>query len=309
MPKDFFHPGYKFLARTELLSFEEIIRISKILAAMGVRKIRLTGGEPLIRRSIEILIKNLAAIESITDLGLTTNGSLLSTERAQALKQAGLQRITISLDSLDQNTFKMINDVNMSVDTVLAGIENAAVAGLPVKINMVVKKKLNAKDILPMAKYFHNTPHIVRFIEYMDVGTTNQWQMNDVVSAKEIFDIIDDELPLEPTAANFQGEVARRFRYRDGGGEIGIIASITQPFCNDCTRLRMSADGQLYTCLFANRGYDVKRWLRKNTDDKAIMSRLKQLWKQRIDRYSETRDKTLLRPQPLRKVEMSYIGG
>lgn len=309
MPNEIFHSDYRFLSRDKLLSFEEIVRVSKIMAALGVRKVRLTGGEPLLRRNIEILIKNLSAIEAIDDISLTTNGSMLSMERAQILKEAGLQRITISLDSLNPKTFKMIAGVNIPVSTVLQGINNAAIAGLPVKINMVVKRNLNMPDILSMAKYFHGSPHVLRFIEYMDTGTTNQWKMDDVVSAKEIFATINRSLPLEMIAANYRGEVAQRFRYRDGGGEIGIIASVTQPFCHNCTRLRMSSDGHLYTCLFAGQGYNLKRWLRQSASDEIIVHHLKRLWRNRNDRYSETRGNRKLQSYHLKKIEMSYIGG
>ena len=309
MPREVFRSGYQFLSQDQLLTFEEIVRVSRIMASMGARKIRLTGGEPLLRRNIETLIKNLTAIEAIDDLSLTTNGSLLSRERAHILKSAGLQRVTVSLDSLDPETFKTITDANIPVSTVLRGIDNAAAAGLLVKINMVVTKDLNVHDVLPMARHFHGSPHVLRFIEYMDTGTANPWRPDAVVSAQEIFTTIDRALPLEPVAAHHRGEVAQRFRYRDGGGEIGIITSVTQPFCRDCTRLRMSSDGHLYTCLFASQGHDMKRWLRQHTSDRIIEQHLRQLWQKRGDRYSETRGKMPLRAQPLHRVEMSYIGG
>lgn len=307
MPKEVFNSDYEFLHRDDLLSFEEITRISKVFATLGVRKIRLTGGEPLLRKNIAILIEQLSNIDGVEDISLTTNGVLLTKNVAQQLKDAGLNRITISLDALDDETFKAISDVSFNVDKVLDAIEIADSVGLsPVKVNMVVKKGINEQAILPMAKHFHGSEKILRFIEYMDVGNTNHWQMNDVFSAKEIVDEINQELPIEPAEANYQGEVAKRWRYKDGGGEVGVISSVTQPFCQSCTRARLSAEGKLYTCLFATKGKDLRHLIREGADDKHIAEVVSAIWKKRTDRYSELRtSETVLLP----KVEMSYIGG
>ena len=307
MPKEVFNADYEFLRRADLLSFEEITRISKVFASFGVKKIRLTGGEPLLRKNIPVLIEQLSNIEGIEDISLTTNGVLLTQQVAQQLKNAGLQRITISLDALDDKAFKAISDVSFNVDRVLQAIQNAEVAGLsPVKVNMVVKKGVNEDSILPMAKHFHSSGTILRFIEFMDVGSTNHWQLDDVISAKEIVEIIDKELPIEPTNANYQGEVAKRWSYKDGGGEIGIISSVTQPFCQSCTRARLSAEGKLYTCLFATQGKDLRHLIREGADDEHISDVISAVWEKRSDRYSELRtSETVLLP----KVEMSYIGG
>ena len=260
MPKEVFGRDYAFLPREELLSFEEIERLARVFVAHGVEKLRLTGGEPLVRRDIERLVAKLAGIDGV-DLTLTTNGSLLP-QRAQALADAGLGRITVSLDSLDDEVFRRMNDVDFPVERVLAGIEAAAAAGLPVKVNMVVRRGLNEDSVLPMARYFRESGHILRFVEYMDVGHTNGWRLDDVVPAAELVAAIDAEMPLEPVEPAYRGEVARRWRYRDGGGEVGLIASVTQPFCGDCTRARLSADGKLYTCLFALRGHDLRALVR-----------------------------------------------
>jgi cyclic pyranopterin phosphate synthase len=305
MPKEVFGSDYQFLERKEILTFEEIARSARIFAGLGVEKVRLTGGEPLVRRNLEQLIEMLARIPGL-DLTLTTNGSLLE-RKATALRKAGLKRVTVSLDALDDATFKRMNDVDFPVAKVLAGIDAAAAAGLaPVKINMVVKRGLNEASILPMARHFHGSGHILRFIEYMDVGHTNGWRMDDVVTAREIVSMIGREMPLEPADPNYQGEVAQRWRYRDGGGEIGVIASVTQAFCRDCTRLRLSTEGKLYTCLFATAGHDLRALLRGGITDDAIRDEVTAIWTKRADRYSEIRTS---RTGKLEKIEMSYIGG
>ena len=305
MPKEIFGKDYQFLERSALLSFEEITRIARLFTRLGVEKIRLTGGEPLVRRNLEQLIGQLALIPGL-DLTLTTNGSLLA-KKAQALHAAGLKRITVSLDSLDDAVFKAMNDVDFPVARVIEGIDAAAAAGFaPVKVNMVVKRGLNEHSILPMARFFRERGHILRFIEYMDVGATNGWRMDDVVSAREIVDIISREMPLEPAVANYSGEVAERWRYKDGGGEIGVIASVTQAFCRDCTRARISTEGQLYTCLFATSGHDLRGLIRGGANDDEILERIGSVWSAREDRYSEIRG---LNTVPLKKIEMSYIGG
>ena len=305
MPKEVFGSDYQFLERKEILTFEEIARAARIFAGLGVEKVRLTGGEPLVRRNLEQLIQQLARIPGL-DLTLTTNGSLLE-RKAAALATAGLQRVTVSLDALDDATFKRMNDVDFPVAKVLAGIDAAAAAGLaPVKINMVVKRGMNEGDILPMARRFRGSGHILRFIEYMDVGHTNGWRMDDVVSAREIVSMISREMPLEPADPNYTGEVAQRWRYRDGGGEIGVVASVTQAFCRDCTRLRLSTEGKLYTCLFATTGHDLRTLLRGNATDEAIRDEVAAIWTKRADRYSEIRTSHTAK---LEKIEMSYIGG
>ena len=306
MPKEIFGRDFAFLPSKELLSFEEIARLSQIAVGLGVEKIRLTGGEPLLRRDIETLVGQLAHIDGLRDLTLTTNGALL-VKKAAALKAAGLRRITVSLDSLDDAVFQSMNDVAFPVGRVLDGIAAASEVGLgPVKINMVVKRGVNEDSIVPMAKRFHGTNCILRFIEFMDVGATNGWQLADVVPASEIISHISAELPLEPAPPNYPGEVARRYRYVDDGGEIGVIASVTAPFCGDCSRARLSAEGKLYTCLFAANGSDFRALLRGGADDAEIASALRGIWSKRTDRYSEIRtEETARRP----KVEMSYIGG
>jgi len=305
MPKEIFGKDFQFLDRKALLSFEEIERVARIFRGLGIEKIRLTGGEPLVRRNIEALIAKLAAIGGL-DLTLTTNGSLLK-QKAAALRDAGLKRVTVSLDSLDDAVFRAMNDVDFPVARVLEGIDAAAAAGFaPIKINMVVKRGLNEASIVPMARFFRERGQILRFIEYMDVGDSNGWRMDDVVSAAEIVARIDRELPLGPADANYRGEVAQRWRYRDGSGEIGVIASVTQAFCRDCTRARLSAEGQLYTCLFATSGHDLRALLRDGASDAAIASFIDALWTKRADRYSEIRSQ---QTAPLKKIEMSYIGG
>jgi cyclic pyranopterin phosphate synthase len=305
MPKEIFGRDYQFLEREALLTFEEIARVARIAVEFGVRKVRLTGGEPLVRRDLERLVAMLAEIPGL-DLTLTTNGALLA-HKARDLKQAGLQRVTVSLDSLDDAVFSAMNDVDFPVRRVLQGIEAAAEAGLaPIKVNMVVKRGVNEGSIVPMARYFRQAGHILRFIEYMDVGNSNGWRLDDVVPAGEILARIQAEMPIEPVEPNYRGEVARRWRYREGGGEIGVVASVTQAFCRDCTRARLSADGLLYTCLFAARGHDLRALLRGGKTDAEIVEALRGIWSGRDDRYSEIRS---AETHGLPKVEMSYIGG
>lgn len=305
MPKEVFGPGYKFLHRDQILTFEEITRLARIFADHGVRKIRLTGGEPLVRHDLHLLVGMLAQIPDL-DLTLTTNGSLLA-KQARILKEAGLDRVTVSLDSLDDETFKVMNDVDFPVAKVLEGMEEAARVGLgPIKVNMVVKRGMNESSILPMARFFREKGYILRFIEYMDVGHTNGWRMDDVVPAAEIIKQINAEMPLEPVDPNYPGEVAERWRYKDGSGEIGMIASVTQAFCSTCTRARLSAEGKLYTCLFAVKGFDLREMLRNGATDEEISQAIGRVWRTRADRYSEVRSENTV---PLPKVEMSHIGG
>jgi len=305
MPKEVFGRDYPFLPRAELLTFEEIERVAGAFAGLGVEKIRITGGEPLVRRDLETLVAMLAGIDGL-DLTLTTNGALLA-GKAQALKDAGLRRVTVSLDSLDDEVFRAMNDVDFPVARVLDGIDAALAAGLePVKVNVVVKRGLNEDGVLPLARHFRGTGIVLRFIEYMDVGHTNGWRLDDVVPAAEIVAAIDAELPLEPVEKDYRGEVANRWRYQDGSGEIGVISSVTQPFCGDCTRARLSADGQVYTCLFAVKGYDLRALLRGGASDEELTAALAGIWQARTDRYSELRS---AETADLPKVEMSYIGG
>lgn len=305
MPKEIFNREYEFLQRDLLLTFEEIARLTRIFAELGVSKVRITGGEPLLRRGVETLVGELAAI-GLEDLTLTTNGSLLE-RKAAALAAAGLRRVTVSLDSLDPEVFAAMNDVDFPLSDVLRGIEVAATAGLtPVKVNMVVKRGVNDAGILPMAKYFRGSGNIVRFIEFMDVGTTNGWRLDDVVSAQQILETIGAKYPLRPVPANYPGEVATRWQYEDGQGEIGVIASISQPFCGGCTRARLSAEGVLYTCLFATSGVDFRAPLRSGASDDELRRMITDLWEGRTDRYSELRSGATVN---LPKVEMSYIGG
>lgn len=305
MPKEIFNREYAFLSRDLLLTFEEISRVAGVLAERGIEKIRLTGGEPLLRAEIETLVGMLSALGDL-DLTITTNGSLLA-RKAHALAAAGLSRVTVSLDSLDDTVFRAMNDVDFPVGKVLDGIEAAAAAGLgPVKVNAVVKRGVNDHTLVDMAKHFRGTGHILRFIEYMDVGATNGWRLEDVVPAAEIVSSIAAELPCEPVEANYQGEVARRYRYLDGSGEFGVIASVTQPFCGACTRLRLSAEGSLYTCLFATKGHDLRTLLRSGGTDAELGALVDDVWKGRADRYSEIRS---AQTRGLPKVEMSYIGG
>jgi cyclic pyranopterin phosphate synthase len=304
MPKSVFGHGYRFMDRKELLSFEELERVARAFAALGVEKIRLTGGEPLLRKEIEQLVARLDTIEGL-DLTLTTNASLLA-RKADALRDAGLDRVNVSLDSLDDTTFRAMNDVDFPVARVLEGIDAAAAAGLPVKVNAVVKRGVNDGGIVEMARRFRGTGHGLRFIEFMDVGATNGWRLDDVVPAAEIVERIDAVFPLEPVEAAYRGEVAQRFRYRDGAGEIGVIASVTQPFCGDCTRARISAEGKLYTCLFAVRGTDLRALLRSGATDEDLREAIAGVWTRRTDRYSEIRSE---RTADLPRIEMSYIGG
>jgi GTP 3',8-cyclase len=304
MPKEVFGRSYRFMDRKELLTFEELERVARAFVDHGVQKIRITGGEPLLRRDLEQLVARLAAIDGL-DLTLTTNGALLP-QKAQPLADAGLRRITVSLDSLDDAIFRAMNDVDFPVDRVLEGIDAAVAAGLPVKVNVVVKRGLNDDQVLELARFFRGSGHVLRYIEYMDVGHTNGWRLDDVVPAAEIIKMIDAELPLEPVEAAYRGEVARRWRYKDGSGEIGVIASVTQPFCGDCTRSRISAEGKLYTCLFAVRGHDLRAVLRSGASDEELREAIGRVWTSRTDRYSELRSE---RTDDLPKVEMSYIGG
>ena len=305
MPKEVFGSDYHFLDRKEVLTFEEIARLARIFVSHGVQKIRLTGGEPLVRKDLPLLVKMLAEIPGL-DLTLTTNGSLLE-KQAKALKDAGLNRVSVSLDSLDNEVFKSMNDVDFPVDRVIRGMDAAAKVGLtPVKVNMVVKRGLNEDSILPMARFFHEKGYILRFIEYMDVGSTNGWRMDDVVPAAEIIKRISAEMPLEPLDPNYTGEVAERWRYKDGSGEVGVIASVTQAFCRTCNRARLSAEGKLYTCLFAAQGHDLRSLLRNGASDEEISQAIERVWNLRTDRYSELRSENTAN---LPKVEMSHIGG
>jgi cyclic pyranopterin phosphate synthase len=305
MPKEVFGKDFQFLPRAEILSFEEIERLVRVFVGLGVQKVRLTGGEPLVRRHIERLVEMLAKVSDL-DLTLTTNGALLAS-KARALRDAGLKRVTVSLDSLDDAVFKSMNDVDFPVAKVLEGMDAAEAVGLaPLKVNMVVKRGLNEQSILPMARHFRGTGRILRFIEYMDVGSSNGWRLNDVVSAREIVATIDRELPLEPVEPNYTGEVAERWRYKDGSGEIGVIASVTQAFCADCTRARLSADGSLFTCLFATQGHDLRALVRSDATDVQIADSISAIWTARDDRYSELRSEETA---GLKKIEMSFIGG
>ncbi|HUO46320.1 MAG TPA: GTP 3',8-cyclase MoaA [Acidimicrobiia bacterium] len=307
MPKEIFGREYEFLAREQLLSFEEIERVARAFVRAGARKIRLTGGEPLLRKDLEHLIALLASIPSVEDLTLTTNGSLLA-RKAEALKAAGLKRVTVSLDSMDDTVFMAMNDVGFPVQKVLDGIEAAAAVGLnPIKINMVVKRGVNENSVVDVAEHFRGTGHVVRFIEYMDVGTTNGWRLDDVVSGREIVELISARFPLEPVDPDYRGEVAQRYGYRDGAGEVGVITSVTQPFCGDCTRARLSAEGQVYTCLFASKGTDLRAPVRAGASDDDLDDAIAALWTRRADRYSEIRTSETVSIK--RKVEMSYIGG
>jgi GTP 3',8-cyclase len=309
MPKEVFGRDYAFLERRELLTLEELARVVSLFAALGVRTVRITGGEPLVRRNVEHLVEMLAAIErpdgGRLELALTTNGSALA-QKAEALAAAGLSRVTVSLDSLDDAAFRALNDVDFPVQRVLDGIDAAAAVGLPVKVNAVVKRGANDGDVLALADHFRGSGHVLRFIEYMDVGSTNGWRLEDVVSAEEIVRRISERWPLEPVALERPDATARRWRYLDGAGEIGVVASVTQPFCGGCSRARLSAEGRLYTCLFAARGHDLRAPLRLGASDDEIAEQLRALWTRRTDRYSELRT---AETASLRKVEMSYIGG
>ena len=318
MPKDVFDKDHVYLPHTALLSFEEITRLARLFVAHGVEKIRLTGGEPLLRKNIERLVAMLAELRTPAgrplDLTLTTNGSLLA-KKAQSLKDAGLNRVTVSLDSLDDATFKRMNDVDFAVADVLHGIDVAHQVGLgPIKVNMVVKAGMNEQEIVPMARHFKGTPYILRFIEYMDVGASNGWDLREVIPSAEVARRIGAHMPLQPIDPNYTGETAARWRYLDGGGEIGLISSVTQAFCSECSRARLSTEGKLYTCLFASGGHDLRALLRDGRSDAEISSAVAQLWRGRGDRYSELRSsQTVLGGAALepgkKKVEMSYIGG
>ncbi len=306
MPKEVFDADYAFVAHEEILTFEEIVRVARVFHGLGTAKIRLTGGEPLLRKGIERLVAMLRAALPAVDLTLTTNGSALKA-LARPLKAAGLDRITVSLDSLDDATFRAMNDADFPVAKVLEGIEAAAAAGLaPVKVNMVVKRGVNDHQVLDMARHFRGSGHIVRFIEFMDVGSTNGWRMDDVIPSAEIVRRISAEFALAPAEANYRGEVAERWRYTDGAGEIGVISSVTEAFCSTCTRARISTDGHVYTCLFAQRGYDLKSLMRSGADDAALVEAASAIWQGRDDRYSEIRTAETAKA---RKVEMSFIGG
>ncbi len=311
MPKSVFNNDYQYLPQSDLLSFEEIERLVKVFVQHGVEKIRLTGGEPLLRKHLERLIERLAAISIVNgsplDLTLTTNASLLA-KKATLLKAAGLKRVTVSLDGLSEEVFQSMNDVDFPVADVLRGIDAAAAAGLgPIKINMVVKRGVNDQEVLAMAKHFRGSGHILRFIEFMDVGNSNGWAMDAVVPSAELVSLISAEHELEVISANYTGEVAERWRYKDGQGEVGFISSVTQPFCGDCSRARLSTDGKLYTCLFANSGHDFRSLLRQpeGVSDQALSNAVANIWQNRNDRYSEVRSAV----SKTAKVEMSYIGG
>ncbi|MFH7043162.1 GTP 3',8-cyclase MoaA [Paucibacter sp. JuS9] len=313
MPKEVFDKSHSFLKHSELLSFEEITRLARIFVAQGVQKIRLTGGEPLLRKNIERLIEMLAGLRTpegrALDLTLTTNGSLL-TRKARALKDAGLQRITVSLDAMDDAIFRRMNDVDFPVAEVLEGIAAAEAVGLsPIKVNMVVKRGVNEQEILPMARHFHGRGVTLRFIEYMDVGATNGWRMDEVLPSREVLALLRQEFSLQPLQASAPGETAERWGHADGGGEIGLISSVTQAFCGDCNRARLSTEGRLYLCLFAHAGHDLRGLLRNGAEDDAIAGTLASIWSARSDRYSQLRASGTALPGEARKVEMHYIGG
>jgi cyclic pyranopterin phosphate synthase len=306
MPREIYGATFRFLPHDELLTFEEITRFARMAVSLGVTKIRLTGGEPLLRRDVDQLVAMLAGIDGLADLTLTTNGSTLA-QKAELLARAGLQRVTVSLDSLEDATFARLNDVDFPVARVLQGMEAAERAGLaPIKVNMVVRRGHNEGSVLPMARFARERGYTLRFIEYMDVGHTNGWALEEVVPSAELVAAVDAELPLEPLTPLYQGEVAARYRYRDGGGEIGVISSVTQPFCASCTRARLTAEGALYTCLFGTDSVDVRATLRAGSDDEAVRDQLLEVWRTRRDRYSELRSEATA---DVARVEMSRIGG
>lgn len=307
MPAEIFGPDFKFLQKDKLLSFEELTRVTKIFTSLGVEKIRITGGEPLMRTDLPLLIEMLTQVEGVRDIAMTTNGSLLK-RHAKKLKKAGLHRVTVSLDSLDDERFGKMNGRGFKVADVLDGIEAAADAGMKVKINMVVQKGVNDEDILPMARYFYEKGHILRFIEFMDVGNSNGWKLDQVVPSRQIVQRIHQELPLEPIDPNYYGETASRYRYAGTDKEIGLISSVTQAFCSTCTRARISAEGRIYTCLFASEGYDLRKLVRSSAGDEEIRDYIRSLWLTRTDRYSEERLKNT-KGLSRTKVEMSHIGG
>jgi cyclic pyranopterin phosphate synthase len=307
MPEEIFGPGYSFLPDNDILTFDEIERLARIFVSLGVQKLRITGGEPLLRKDLPHLIKRLYRIEGVKDIALTTNGSLLK-HFASDLYKAGLPRVTVSLDSLDEERFAYMNGNRGTVTAVLEGIRAASEAGMKVKVNMVVQKGKNDRDIVPMAQYFKENEHILRFIEYMDVGNSNGWKLDEVMSKQEILEAINKVMPTEPAEANYRGEVASRFRYADDDQEMGIISSVTDPFCSSCSRARLSAEGKLYTCLFASKGYDLRELLRSGQEDRVIADWIRAVWNNRSDRYSEERSSDT-NPMPSPKVEMSHIGG
>ena len=310
MPREIFGSGYKFVPRNDLLKLEEIARITRLFARHGVRKVRITGGEPMIRRNLERLIEMLRDIDGITDISMTTNASMLTLKRAQSLRAAGLSRINISLDAIDEQTFQRINDVDFPVAKVLEGIDNAHAAGFDaVKVNAVIRRGYNEHSILPLAQHFHGTGTVLRFIEFMDVGTTNKWNLEEVIPAAELVEIIDKEMPIESLQPNYSGEVAKRWRYSDGGGEVGFITSVTQSFCGDCSRARLSAVGKVYTCLFAATGQDLRGMLRAGASDEELSRLIGRIWSQREDRYSELRGQIPVTAETPPRVEMSHIGG
>jgi cyclic pyranopterin phosphate synthase len=309
MPAEIFGEGYQFLRKAEILTFEEITRLAELFVRLGVEKIRITGGEPLLRQELEKLVEQLSRIEGVTDLTLTTNGYLLPNV-ARSLKEAGLERITVSLDSLDEDVFKALNGRRFGVEKVLEGIRAAEAAGFSrLKINTVVQKGVNDHTLVDLARYFRGSGHIVRFIEFMDVGTINGWKMDQVVSAEEVLKRIGDVYPLEPVAPNYRGEVANRFRYLDGHGEIGVIASVTRPFCGDCTRARLTTDGKLYTCLFAGQGTGLREPVRAGASDADLLGAIEAVWQSRDDRYSELRTIETPEAGQAPKIEMYQIGG
>ncbi|MCA9847234.1 MAG: GTP 3',8-cyclase MoaA [Dehalococcoidia bacterium] len=310
MPKEIFGPNFAFLPRSEILSFEEITRLARLFAARGVNKFRLTGGEPTLRAELPKLVAMLHEIETPegapVEIAMTTNATMLK-HLAQPLADAGLDRVTVSLDSIDDATFRAMNDMDFPVEMVLEGIDAAAAAGLgPIKVNAVVRRGVNDHTLLDLARHFRGTPHIVRFIEFMDVGTTNGWRLDEVIPAADLVAQLDAEFGLEPLEANYAGEVARRYRYRDGAGEVGFITSVTQPFCGTCTRARLSADGSIYTCLFAAGGTDFRSAMRDGASDEELGAMIDALWRARTDRYSELRTQAT---GDLQRVEMSFIGG
>jgi GTP 3',8-cyclase len=308
MPKEIFGADYPYITNDEMLSFDEIIQLVKATVLLGVSKIRLTGGEPLLRRDIETLIERIAEVKGVKEIALTTNGSLLTARRARSLRQAGLHRVTISLDAVHEGVFAAMNDVAFPAHRILQAVNEAEAVGLgPIKINMVVKKGVNESQILPMAEQFRSTPHVLRMIEFMDVGHTNGWRLDDVVRAEDIISILQEQWALEPIARSYPGEVAKRYRYLDGQGEIGVISSVTQPFCSGCSRLRLSSDGKLYTCLFGSHGFDIRAFLREGQSAKALSQAIAGLWGQRDDRYSELRTEATTVAQE--RIEMSRIGG
>jgi len=306
MPREIFGKDYAFLPKEHLLNNEEIVRLAKAFVALGVNKIRLTGGEPLLRRDLPELIVALNAIDGLEDIALTTNASLLP-NKAEAIKAAGLKRINVSLDALDNELFQKINDSGVSTERVLKGIEKGVEAGLEVKVNMVVKKGMNESQIIPMAKFFKEKGITLRYIEFMDVGTTNSWDYSKVVSKKEIFTMLSEHFEMEPVNPDYLGEVAKRYRYKGTDTEVGFITSVTESFCSACTRARIAADGNLYTCLFASSGFDLKKLVRSETDDMKIRETIAGIWNKRVDRYSDERTEASAKNK--KKIEMSYIGG